>query len=134
MEYELIIRGNREEIERVIATLDHEVFDRSALASFVAECTRSMPTLKVLGRIATASLEQEPVSREALILEAGANEGDLNGATGNIGKAWAKHFSAPNPFKGLPTPSGYVYRVPTDLAVDVHMLIGQRLLEAAPRA
>ena len=128
MELTLSIKGTPQEM---LAVVQHLVSPTSGLAAaqpvatdshldvdlraFLESATDRMR--EAIGFIALRSINEAGISRPDLQRETGAkDEQELNGWMGSIGRAWAKHIGAQNPFVGRQSSAGIVYRIDDALA------------------
>ncbi len=132
MEYSLMIKGTLSEITAALRLLEgrrDEQDDAMPLRRFVWDCTGQM--LAALNVIAYVSTGGQAIARTALQHDVPlADEGELNGVMGSIGRAWSKHIGADNPFLGKNGASGIVYQVDQDLAARLITLIASRTAQA----
>lgn len=145
MEVEIRLRGEMSEMGPVLAVMENllpgwahhsgsgvESFAAaepravsSGLDQFVASAT--VPMLRVMSEIAKKSILGEDVARLSLVAQARlADEDDLNGVLGSIGRAWSKFLSGANPFLGKTTSNGVVYRIGSEIAIEISMRVGKR--------
>ncbi len=128
MQLTLTIHGTPAEIRAVLdaITLGHPADDDlTGLRAFIWDCTG--PMLAAVNVVAYPSAGGQAIGRAGLQRDANlADEGELNGVMGSIGRAWAKHVGTANPFLGKQTSDGTFYRIDEALASTLIGLVAER--------
>jgi hypothetical protein len=93
----------------------------SGLPEFARQLSARSSAL-VARTLARTSVDGRVLDRQSLCVETGLSENALRGATGDIGRKWARTFPGrPNPFIGRPVwgTRDHEYSIPIDLAEDI---------------